>query len=190
MDQLNSMFSRMKRGLWTGGDSSQPSVKQQHMENDSSAIPDLPEEDGFLLIGEPSRDAVTQRVLPLGQAPSLGNSEDVCRPDQAFTMFATCNPVPLTPEASAEMQNEAHSIALHPALFGVPFQLHPRLEAGTLSQYMLGHLDLEVKRMDWQKYDYDFDSDRSSLRELCAVSESSSPTGCSHLTPSLQSWHR
>ena len=88
-------------------------------------------------------------------------------------MFATCNPTPVGPVASADAQSEVHSISSHPAISDVPFQVNPRLQEKDQLKEALAQLDLETTKFDWQKYYYDFDFEHSSMRELCAMGNNS-----------------
>ena len=103
-------------------------------------------------------------------------------------MFATCNPTPVSPTASADEQNESYSISRHPVICDVPFQLNPKLQEKDRLQGALAQLDLETTQFDWQKYYYDFDFEHSSLRELCSMGDSTVQMDYSGVRSSI--WER
>ncbi|XP_076467198.1 uncharacterized protein LOC143298266 [Babylonia areolata] len=160
MEQLNSMFTRLKRGLYAGGDYSQPPEKQQSLRNSCSASDD----EGFVLIGE--NEGSETMVFP--STPEKVNGQDA---ERTGGDSASSGHLDMDCVSSPDAHDYLQGITCHPAVVGVPFQINPKLLEKDRLQSILSKLNLETARFDWQKYSYDFHFEQSSLQELCTMEE-------------------
>ncbi|KAK7500786.1 hypothetical protein BaRGS_00008030 [Batillaria attramentaria] len=179
---ISSIFSRLKQQVTGAGDSGSYSQSHPDRSDYSGLDPhSAPEEDGFLVVGETASERTTVRASSFdvhGQyAPpsydqvAVNNKSSPDASTQGFSMFATCAPTPSAEQASASSASgDGHSSGHHPAIKGVPFQLNPRLQDKERLMSLFSDLNLQCARFDWQKYEYDFDFERESLKELCAAS--------------------
>ncbi|KAL8561478.1 hypothetical protein ACOMHN_011160 [Nucella lapillus] len=175
MEQLNSMFTRLKQGLYAGGDCSQPPKKQQSFTsstNSNTPADGALEDEGFVLINrnELAHEAMSDRMAVHSLPPySMTRGQNAENSGRDFAMFATCDHLTTDCPSATSTPDQSQGIIDHPAVAGVPFQINPKLQEKDRLQSMLSQLDLENSRFDWQKYSYDFNFEQSSLRELCAM---------------------
>lgn len=182
MYQISSIFSRLKQQIGVAGENS-GNLNTDQPDYRGLDPGTAPEEDGFLVIGETASERTTVRTATFDKhghnAPPAYDqqvaggaiSPGADTSQRGLSMFASCT---LTPSCQTESKSPSgsdhHHNTHHPAIVGVPFQLNPRLQEKERLSSVLAQLDLHYKHFDWAKYEYDFDFDRASLKELCALS--------------------